>query len=510
VPDEMHDDDVVIERRDRPVSVEEFELRQSAVLDQLQELDRMSAGQTMTEEQRSTWNKLNEEFEDNKNVISELKARQERLNEVLGSGGGTSGRSVESGTSYRSGRAASTDIYDVWTIRNHARSADQESRMLHDNAMRAVERADYPHPQIDDDVAREHIEGLMKRFQRIDESDHHGLGRDNVGSFSRMILMTGSPLYQRAFGKHMMGYGLSPEEQRALSTATTAGGFAVPFSLDPTVIPTSNSSVNPYRAIARVETITTSFWKGVSSAGVSASYKAEGAEATDDSPTLAQPSIEPERADVFVPYSIEIGQDWGSLQTEIAQMVADAKDDLEATKFTSGAGHGSTEPQGLITGATTLVTGATSATFALADVYSLYSALPPRFKPRAQWLGNEVVYNNIRQFDTAGGASLWIDNLQLPTGGQGNPGNLNARLLGRPANEVSAMAATPSTTGAKVLVIGDFRYYVIVDRVGMSVETVPHLFGTNSRPTGQRGAFFFWRNSAGVISANAFRTLIVR
>ena len=34
----------------------------------------------------------------------------------------------------------------------------------------------------------------------------------------------------------------------------------------------------------------------------------------------------------------------------------------------------------------------------------------------------------------------------------------------------------------------DFENYVIADRLGMTVEFIPHLFGTaNQRPTGQRG-----------------------
>ena len=39
--------------------------------------------------------------------------------------------------------------------------------------------------------------------------------------------------------------------------------------------------------------------------------------------------------------------------------------------------------------------------------------------------------------------------------------------------------------GAKVAVVGDWKSgYVIVDRVGMSVELVPHLLGSNRRPSG--------------------------
>jgi hypothetical protein len=47
---------------------------------------------------------------------------------------------------------------------------------------------------------------------------------------------------------------------------------------------------------------------------------------------------------------------------------------------------------------------------------------------------------------------------------------------------------------------------VIGDRLGMSFEIVPHLFGaTNRFPTGQRGGYAIWRNDGRVKVANALR-----
>jgi HK97 family phage major capsid protein len=55
------------------------------------------------------------------------------------------------------------------------------------------------------------------------------------------------------------------------------------------------------------------------------------------------------------------------------------------------------------------------------------------------------------------------------------------------------------------MIYGDFSRYLIVDRVGLTVETIPHLFGASQRPTGQRGLYAYWRNGAKVLDANAFR-----
>lgn len=88
------------------------------------------------------------------------------------------------------------------------------------------------------------------------------------------------------------------------------------------------------------------------------------------------------------------------------------------------------------------------------------------------------------------------------------PGNTGYNLIGYPAYESSAMG-TSIAAGGTIAVLGDFSKYVIVDRVGMSVELVPHLFATGAnRPSGQRGLFAIWRNSAEVVDPNAFRKLI--
>ena len=56
--------------------------------------------------------------------------------------------------------------------------------------------------------------------------------------------------------------------------------------------------------------------------------------------------------------------------------------------------------------------------------------------------------------------------------------------------------------------IGDFSHHLMLDRIGMSVELVPHLFGSSNRyPTGQRGLYAFWRSSSKVLAWQAFRTL---
>ena len=405
------------------------------------------------------------------------------------------------------GTAKERDIYDMRAIRIDPSNPQKAGMEYRDRAMRALEVSTFPLVQsasdrraygADPDRIREHVEYLLKERDTED------------GQIAQRILVTGGPTYRRAFAKHVAGRTLTGEERRALEErapfAETTTGIPIPYQLDPTIIPTSNLSVNPWRAICSVEQITGNEWRGATSGAITAAYAAEGTEALDNTPTLTQPSVLAVRAQAFVPYSIEVGQDWGGLQTEMARLIQDAKDDLESNKFFSGSG--TNEPTG-INAATSGADVATAgvAAFVIGDLYTLEAALAPRFRPRASIVGNRVQFGRVRQFDTAGGAGLWLRVGELLPNNVATPGNLGVRLMGYPAYESSQML-TVLTTGTRILVLGDFSYYKIVDRIGLSVEVIPQLMGlTRGYPTGQRGLYAFWRNGGKLIAEAAFKFL---
>ena len=59
----------------------------------------------------------------------------------------------------------------------------------------------------------------------------------------------------------------------------------------------------------------TNVFKPVTSAGISWSFDAEAAAVSDDSPTLGQPSVTVFMARGFVPFSIEVEQDYAASRT---------------------------------------------------------------------------------------------------------------------------------------------------------------------------------------------------
>src|SRR5690348_16624183 len=128
---------------------------------------------------------------------------------------------------------------------------------------------------------------------------------------------------------------------------TTAGGFGIPVFIDPSIIMTAQGSDNPFLQIARQVDVNTNAWKGVSSAGVTWSFDTEAVEVSDDSPTLAQPTVTVYMARGLIPYSIEVGQDYPSFASEMQNLLAEGYDELLVDKFTRGTGTG--EPQGVLT-----------------------------------------------------------------------------------------------------------------------------------------------------------------
>jgi HK97 family phage major capsid protein len=292
---------------------EQLRTRITALKERITELDGEYRNQAMPAAARDEWNSLNEELDAKQELIEETEIRHNRLREIARD----PARVVNGATNYETADSPSSG---PWQARDEAmRTLDRynDSGELRSNAAETLER-------------------LVK-----DQ-------RDPLALTARYLTAAGDPNYTSAFGKilqhgPMAPLRFSPEEQaavqkvnqvesqRGLVTGTgSAGGLALPIVIDPSVLLTSTGALNPIRQVARVITTSTTEWRGVSSAGVTASYDAEASEVSDDTPTFAQPTILTEMARAFVPFSIEIGEDWGSLQEAGAGIGADARDLLDA------------------------------------------------------------------------------------------------------------------------------------------------------------------------------------
>lgn len=364
------------------------------------------------------------------------------------------------------------------------------------------------------DDHKESVTKLIEMRSRFSDED-----TDTVGTWAaKMAVVYGDPAYARAWAKEMRGAGvtMSDEErrafvrgielQRAMTSGTgSSGGYFVPTPLDPSMIITGAGSSNPFRQVCRIVTlVNANTWKGVSVAQVSASWDGEGTAVSDDAPTATQPSIPVYTQRVFVPGSFEAFEDIDSLGGDIAELMIDAKDNLEATAFATGSG--SSQPTGVYTAVAAVTASRISATtggaFAVADIYALHTGLPARHRngrnSSRAWVTNVKHINSMRQFATANNYHAFLTDL-----GGGQP----SQLLGEQLVESSAVTQTV-TTGNDILLFGRMDRMVIVDRLGTMTEFIPNLFDQSTgRPSGQRGWLMHARTGANVTDADAFRIL---
>jgi HK97 family phage major capsid protein len=341
------------------------------------------------------------------------------------------------------------------------------------------------HWALDHDAAEHATELIYKR------------GKMFGAALAEQILVTGAPEYLAAFEQYLSDPG-GFSTRAALSLTPANGGYLVPFTLDPTIILTNNGSANPYRQYATVKTTTTNDWNGVTSAGVSAEWTAEGIEAADATPTVGQLKITPQKADAYLFGSFEVLGD-SDIAQQIPELLADAKDRLEESAFAVGTGTG--QPFGVITRGTTTAGAAGTAASGptAASVYSLAAALPARWRSpgsRPVWIGNITLMNTLRNTAAFSGstAPILVD------------GPAGSTLLGSPFYESTSVVGAYAN-GNKVLAYLDGRQYYIVDRIGMSVVYDPIVLGANRRPTGQGAWYAFWRVGADVSVATAVRVL---
>jgi HK97 family phage major capsid protein len=219
-------------------------------------IDAQYAGQYIEPESEEgrKYNGLNTEVDDLEKTIKQVVARKQRVAELSGDPAST-----DEGASFLTrppGAITGKDIYDLSTIRGSAASPQGMRAELHERAERAIDVARFPHQDAD---RAECQEALLRTLERVD---------DESGSFARRLLVTGDPSYKEGFGKWIASGGrmTTPQfEAAAMSVGTdSGGGFAVPFELDPTILPTSSGVVNPYRQMGRVVQTTAKEWDGVS------------------------------------------------------------------------------------------------------------------------------------------------------------------------------------------------------------------------------------------------------
>jgi len=293
------------------------------------------------------------------------------------------------------------------------------------------------------------------------------------------------------------------DEYRTMTAGTgSSGGYMVPLMLDPTMVITGAGSYNPFRRVSNVKQINTLTYNGATAAQVTAGLLTENGAFTDVAPTVSQVQIATYKVGAYIPASFEAFEDIDALAQDVLELFSDARDNYEATQFATGTGsapHGVVADVGAVTASR--VSPASGGTFAAADMFTVHSALPARYRymdgDSRAWVCSVNTIDKARQFATSNVYYAFLTDATT-----GAP----SRLLGDQLIESSAMSSS-YTTGQDILLFGDFRRFYIVDRIGMSTEFIPNITNSSGLPTGTRAWLMHWRVGSAVADTGAFRLL---
>lgn len=467
------------------------------------EIDELSQLDSPTEEQTVRFEAALAEVDPLADAIEEsakadAEARMERIKQIASRPSHT-----VSGDGARVAPVPGASTRNIWDVDEAFRSANGNQRAfvseLRSRAETAIAQAKAP-----DSIPGLTADDFREQATRRLEQKIHG---DRTGdAVARHWLDYGNPDYREQWHRALKGDMAAAQycqaktyehESRAWAVdgTTTTGGYAVVPDYDVTLLLINSGSTNPFRQIADVRQTVVNKVYGLSTAGVTAGWISESTEEGDDTPAVAQPSWDIQKASGYIEASFETIQD-SDLGSEVAFLFNDAKDNLEATAFATGTGGG--EPYGVVTRCASLnayVFGDSGSTvekdIVISDIYALDNALAPRWRGNASFVANKVIYNQIRQLSPSGqGSSFWVDL------GGGQP----SMLIGYPTYESSAMDSIVATGSEdNVMILGDFRQgYRIYDRLGAQMAFNPFVVGSSRRPTGNAGWLFYWRTAGDV------------
>lgn len=168
--------------------------------------------------------------------------------------------------------------------------------------------------------------------------------------------------------------------------------------------------------------------------------------------------------------------------------------DALALRFARGqnahftTGDGTTQPQGIITGAALGKTGASGQTTSVIydDLVDLIHSIDPAYRAGAIWMMKDATVAALRKLKDSQGHPLWQAGLV-----DGSPD----RLLGYPVvvnQDMATMAAS-----AKSILFGNFSNYIIRDVMGLRIMRLNEAFAIN----GQVAFVAFQRTDGRLVSA---------
>lgn len=287
----------------------------------------------------------------------------------------------------------------------------------------------------------------------------------------------------------------SPGEQhqlsRALGITTDAdGGYTIPKAFASSVIEKLNKETL-MRKISSVISTSSTTQIPVEATRPSFAWLAEAAAFSEANATFSKIELNAHKCGGVIKLSTEILEDSSiDIENYIRNKMYDALSDLEEQAFLNGTG--TNQPTGVCNGLTASVTTATQTTIKYEEVLDLYYALAKSYRANACFIVSDSFEKQLRLIKDSNGMPIW-----QPALSAGAPNT----LLGRPIYTSEFLPAVAKD--AMPAIFGDFSYYQIADRGGISLQRLNELYAIN----GQIGLLIQKRVDAKLTLADAVKAL---
>lgn len=381
--------------------------------------------------------------------------------------------------------------------------AEREGRDLTAEERAKYDKAETDLDRLGDDIDRQtRHEERDAQFNSVDRSalvpaDHPQQKDESKDRYERAFdgYMRGVPLAEMApeDAKTLRSGWRQDSEARAQGVATqAAGGYLAPAGFDANLrefILTYSNLMNQVQVI-NTDTGAAFSWPTVNDTANVGAILAENTQVTEQDVTFATAQIGAYKyTSKMVRVSMELLQDAafdvaGYLNRALAERIGR----IWNQHFTTGTG--SSQPQGIVTGAVAGKVGTTGQTTTVIydDLIDLIDSIDPAYQGNAQFMLNAATRKSIRKLKDSTGAPLWQPSIQAGTPDQ---------LLGY-SFVINTDMPVPAAN-AKSILFGDFRAAYLVRQVmGIQVLRLNERFADFGQ-----SAFLGFARADGVVQNTA-------
>lgn len=302
-----------------------------------------------------------------------------------------------------------------------------------------------------------------------------------------------SDAYKKSFINYIRGQHFANDITPLMKEGTAAdGGYLVPEEYEKQIVD-DIAELNVIRSIAHVIRTNGDHNITVPKTHAAAQWLGEGDSYSLSAPTFDRIVLHAYKLGVIIPATEELLYDsFTNVDSYISGEIARAFGAGEEAAFCTGAGVSG--PAGIFTanGGAVGVTAAKSTEISADEVLSLVYALRLAYRRQAKFLMNDATVAAIRKLKDGNGVYMW-----QPALAAGQPD----KLLGY--DLITTAYAPDIEAGALVAAFGDFNYFWIGDRVGLSVQRLVERYADS----GVIGFKAFERSDAKVVLPEAIKLL---